>query len=184
METESAVEHRIEPTVVRPFTDAVFQDMQRHVTEIRRLFDRPGNKYHDTAESAENRFNRWYCHNLPLIKGRHQSDELRALACEVFHQPVKPSYSFVAMYGPDGVCPVHRDRPQCQFTIDLLLSGGEEWPIYIDDRPYILLPGEAVCYSGSGQTHFRKPMNKEGRAKFANLAFFHWVPATWAGKLD
>lgn len=184
MPAESLVQARMEPRIVQPFTQSVFTDLQNHVIEVRRLFDWPGRPYHDAAEPLEDRFNRWYLHNVPLIKNLHQGGALQRLACEVFGESVQPSYSFLSMYGPDGVCPVHIDRPQCRFTIDLLVSGGEDWPIYIDGRPYVLTPGEAVCYSGSAQPHFRKPMNTDGRAKFANLIFFHWVPIGWTEGLD
>jgi hypothetical protein len=173
-----------EPQILRPFSDAVFQDLLAHVTEIRRIFDWPGVKYHDAHLPDKHKFNRWFWNNLPLIQHLHNSAALVELASVLFGAPVIPSYAFLSMYGPDGTCPVHTDVPQCRFTIDLLISGAEDWPIYIDEIPYLLAPGEAVCYSGSAQPHYRKPMNQTARSKQANLVFFHWVPAGWAGELD
>jgi hypothetical protein len=173
-----------EPRIVKPFSDAVFKEVQEHVHQIRKCFDWPGLPYHDLNEGVETKFNRWFWHNLPVLRSIHQSVPLRIYASELFGMALKPSYCFLSMYGPEGVCPPHTDRPQCQFTIDLLVRGGEEWPIYVEEKPYILQPGEALCYSGTGQKHYRKPMKEDSRATYANLAFFHWVPEEWMGALD
>ena len=179
------------PKIIRPFPELVFTDLQRHTTEIRRVFDWPGVPLHDAKDLPADRMNRWYWHNLPLLKKLHHSMELRKVADEVFGEPVKPSYVFLSMYGPDGVVPLHQDRPQCYRTIDLQLDSDGTWPIYVDDKPYTLKPGQALCYSGTGQPHFRKPMpedsqnhKKTGPISFMNLAFFHYVPIGWQGALD
>jgi hypothetical protein len=178
------LDHKIEPKLIRPFSDETFKDLQNHVRQVRRLFDWPGIAYHDKDTPKENLFNRWYWHNPPLAKYLHNTTALRAVASEVFGREVKPSYCFLSMYGPEGVCPVHTDRPQCQFTIDLLVDGGEEWPIYVDEKPYISKPGEGLCYSGTGQVHYRKAMKEDSAAKHADLVFFHFVPVEWQGPLD
>jgi hypothetical protein len=176
--------HKPEPKIIRPFSDEVFQDLANHVKEIRRIFDMPGSPYHDKDAPDADKFNRWYWHNLPLLKKLHNSRALMNLACDTFGVDLKPSYVFLSMYGPEGVCPLHQDRPQCQYTMDLLIHGGEEWPIYVDEKPYISVPGEALCYSGTGQPHYRKPMKEDSKAVMANLAFFHFVPSDWDGKLE
>ncbi len=124
---ESGLIHVPEPVIIRPFSEEVFQDLANHVKEVRRIFDIPGNPYFDANENVK--FNRWAYHNLPLLKKLHNSRALLNLASDTFGQDVKPSYVFLSMYGPDGVCPLHQDRPQCQFTMDLLIHGAEEWPI-------------------------------------------------------
>ena len=129
----------MEPKIIRPFGDAPLAEIQAHVREIRRAFDWPGIPYHDAAvENEGDKFNRWFWHNLPLLKLYHHDLDFLKLACESFQNDVKPSYSFLSMYGKEGVCPPHTDRGQCQFTIDLVINQDGEWPLYIDDKPYIL----------------------------------------------
>jgi hypothetical protein len=172
------------PQIIRPLSESIFLDLVAHVREIRRVFDWPGNPYHDASRSPQSRFNRWYWHNLPVIRQLHVSDGLNSLVEDIFGRRLKPSYSFLSMYGPDGVCPPHTDVPQCQFTMDLLISGAEGWPLYINGKPYVLSGGDAICYLGTSQIHYRAPMHETPGSTHANLAFFHWVPATWSGELD
>lgn len=185
------VDFKPEPKIIRPFDNETFKTIQEHVAQVRKCFDWPGVPYHDADAAPEHKFNRWFWHNLPLIRNLHQSAKFVAMASDLFGQEVKPSYCFLSMYGPEGICPLHQDRPQCQFTIDLEIDADGEWPIYIrasegeDPKPYVLKPGEALCYSGTGQPHFRKAMKEDGKnCTFMNLAFFHFVPSTWQGKVD
>ena len=119
-----------------------------------------------------------------MLHALHHSPELLDFAHKTFGVAVKPSYVFLSMYGPEGVCPLHTDRPQCQFTIDLQINSDGEWPIYVDGQPHVLKDGEALCYSGTGQPHFRKPMATDSTATKMDLAFFHFVPINWMGKTD
>lgn len=205
----------MEAIITEPFSKTVFEDLQAHVKQIRRLFDWPGipyhdahqppNEAHDTIKNAQvgERFNRWFWHRPPLLHSLHHSAELIAIASKICGQQMKPSYVFLSMYGPHGVCPVHKDRPQCQFTMDLQINSDGDWPIYVDDKEYILKDGQALCYSGSNQEHYRLPMvcshkiiqhptysgevlNVEiiNQISMMDLGFFHFVPADWQGKVD
>lgn len=182
--------HAPEPTIIKPFGEPDFERIRRHVREVRNCFDWPGMPYHDIAAPPEDKFNRWYWHNLPMLKELHHSPRLIATVSELFQRPLKPSYVFLSMYGPEGVCPPHTDRPQCQFTVDLQISSNAQWPINISGKDYVLEDGEAICYSGTGQHHFRKPWSETGVATrmdtpfFMNLAFFHFVPTDWMGKTE
>ncbi len=79
-------------------------------------------------------FVRTYAHNVPFFVNIHK--QLTDLACQVFNEKVKPSYSFLSMYENDGICPLHIDRPQCRYTIDYLIRQDqlEPWPICIGDH--------------------------------------------------
>lgn len=176
--------HKPKPIVIRPFTDDVFAEIQNHVKEVRRIFDWPGIPYHDENEPTENKFNRWYWHNLPLLRMKHIDHTFVQYVSKLAGQNLQPSYAFLSMYGPEGVCPQHTDRPQCQFTVDLCINQDAEWPIYVDDEAYILKPGEALFYSGTGQPHYRKPMKEDSKATFCDLAFFHFAPIAWQGRLS
>jgi hypothetical protein len=178
--------HKPTPQVVsfvKLFGEEAFADLKRHVHEVRRLFDWPGIPYHDHDAASENKFNRWHWNNLPLLTTLHHSAAMRAMVSKLAGVELKPSYNFLSMYGPDGVCPLHQDRPQCQFTLDLCISQDETWPIYVDEAPFVLAEAEGLFYSGTGQPHYRKPMKTDSHATFCNLAFFHFVPTTWQGSL-
>ena len=168
------------PKIIRPFDAETFRSLFQHVRDVRMYQSWHDAPYHDKPGAAK--FNRW-CFNPPLLKSLHHSARFRNDASRIFRQELKPSYSLLSMYGHDGVCPPHVDRPQCRFTIDLLVHGGEDWPLYVEGWPCVLKPGEAVCYTGE-QVHYRNPMSEDSRAKFADLAFFHWVAKDWAGPLD
>lgn len=179
--------------IIKPFSDEKFAELKRHITEVRKLFDWPGIPYHDANLPPPERFNRWYWHNLPFLKAIHNDPAFVALACETFGTKVKPSYVFLSMYGPEGTCPAHTDRPQCLYTIDVAVNQDAVWPIYIgestittveDCKPYLLEPGQAAAYSGVGQKHYRKAMAADSKATYADLAFFHFADARWMGTED
>lgn len=176
----------MEPKIIRPFSRSTLEDLQRHIKEIRRLFE--GIPWMDIDEPEDRRFNRYFWHNLPLLKKHHNNKKFISLASRVFGTRVKPSYVFLSMYGNEGVCPGHTDRPQCRFTLDLCISQKKPWPIMIgkdqNDRvgkKYILHEGEALAYSGELQFHYRKRIQKDN---WVNLAFFHFVPVSFKLDLD
>jgi hypothetical protein len=175
--------HKIDPVVFQPLSSEALCALQNHIKEVRRCFDWPGIPYHDANEPEANRFNRWYWHNLPLLRSIHNSAEFIATATKIFGRAVKPSYVFLSMYGLEGVCPLHQDRQQCQFTIDLCVNSDGEWPIFVDEKPYVSKPGDALAYSGTGQPHYRKSMKESGTCTYMDLAFFHFVPTEWQGAL-
>ena len=175
----------MEPLIFRPFATPVVRDIARHVHEVRRLFDFPGMPYHDVNDAE--RFNRWQYHNPPVLVAAHHSHRLISRASQHFKQNLRPSYAFLSMYGPDGVCPEHVDRPQCYATVDYMVSTDAKersWPLYIDGAPYELKAGEAVLYSGTQQPHHRNPLDQDSDATFANLAFFHFVDASFMGSCN
>lgn len=96
-----------------------------------------------------------------------------------FPEPVKPSYVFISMYDHENsICPLHTDREQCKYTVDLCIDQAEAWPLVIDDKPYLLYPGDAVIYSGTDHPHYRE---KIASGNFCDLAFFHFVPIDFQG---
>lgn len=174
------------PFVDRPFDAIDLNNLVNHAGQIRRLYDWPGIPYHDANEPEAARFNRWCYYQPPVFVAAHRRRDFVAHASKVFGVQVVPSYVFVSLYGPDGVCPPHTDRPQCRYTIDLCLDQDGTWPIYVEDKPYVLDRGDALYYSGSTMLHYRHPMAdepKETRPTFCNLAFFHFVPAGFMGPL-
>jgi hypothetical protein len=122
-------------------------------------------------------FRRRGSHNVPFFVHLHQ--QLKDAASEIFGEPVKPSYVYLSLYNENGVCPFHTDRPQCKYTIDYCIDQDVEWPIWVDDKPYILQPNDALCYSGTDSPHWREMI----KGKYCWLAFFHFVPEAFTGKL-
>jgi hypothetical protein len=123
-------------------------------------------------------FKRRNSHNIPFFSYIHQ--QLAEAASEIFGEKVKPSYVYTSLYGDEGVCPFHTDRPQCKYTIDYCIDQDETWDIWVDDKPYTLQPNDALCYSGTDSPHFREKI----KGKYCHLAFFHFVPVDFVGKLD
>lgn len=170
----------MKPVIVKDvFPDEVFKDIETHIREIRRAFE--GTPYHDLHHEVDNKFNRWFWHNLPLLRRIHYSAGLARLTESIFPEPVKPSYVFLSLYGEGGICPLHTDRPQCKYTLDLCISQRNSWPIYVNDQPYFLEPNQALAYSGTDHPHYRDEIDK---GNYCNLAFFHYVPIGFEGKID
>jgi hypothetical protein len=183
----SYLHHKPVPKIVRPLKEEWFLDIQTHIRELRRVFDWPGVAYHDKSSDPHDVFNRWVWYNLPLLVRYHHDPQFIAYVSDLAGRPVKPTYVFTSMYGADGICPLHVDRPQCQFSVDMLVASNHKdkpWPIYVEDEPYILeRPGDAVFYSGTGQKHYRNPMKEESDATKVDLVFFHFAPIEWQGEL-
>lgn len=129
-------------------------------------------------DNKDNIFNRRNSHNIPYFK--HIHNQLVEAASDIFGEKVKPSYVYTGLYGDSGVCPFHTDRPQCKYTIDYCIDQDETWDIWVDDKPYTLRPNDALCYSGTDSPHFREKI----KGKYCHLAFFHFVPVDFVGKLD
>jgi len=109
--------------------------------------------------------------------------QLTEKASTIFNEKVKPSYHQFTLYSNHGVCPLHVDRPQCKYTIDVLLDQEKPmkpWPLWIDDVSFNMKINDAVCYSGTDSIHCRERINQ----KYANLIFFHYVPENFEGSLD
>ncbi len=160
------------PVIERVFPEEVFLYLQRQVAKLRS--DLANVPYRDNDV-----FRRHYLHNPPVLRWLH--DTLVPQASKIFGEKVKPSYVFLSLYGDKGVCPRHVDRPQCKYTIDLCIAQREPWDIFVEGKPYTLREGEALCFSGTDQEHWREPIQPNN---FCDLAFFHFVPKNFKGSLD
>jgi hypothetical protein len=129
-----------------------------------------------------NTFNRKAVHNhsSELIRQLHL--DFNKLANEISGFDLKPSYTFMSLYGKNGYCPPHFDRPQCQYTIDLQINSDGLWPIYVKSGEYILENNNALCYSGTYHFHYRRKMPEN--MSFNHLIFFHYVPQDFQGNLN
>lgn len=188
-----------EPIVIRGlFSGETLQQMQQYAEMLKQS----PQIWHDKEI-----FQRRCVHNDVYLKKVHE--QLLPVAIKTFSEILKPSYNYCSFYDEGkGVCPLHIDRPQCYRTIDICLNQKEPWPIYISPEyvtdkskhtdyfklppekadplkkgtvPYLLNPGDAVCYSGSKQIHWRDHIQA---GNFCDLAFFHFVPIDFKDSLD
>lgn len=177
----------LEPQVISPLLpDRYFAELQALEKKLRVAYE--NKPYCDSDASDDEKFNRWSLHNPSLLMKFHKSRLLTDRAEIIFPEPVKPSYCYLSLYGPEGICPGHIDRPQCVYTIDLCISQKQPWPIFVgkseDDKrgkEFLLNENEALCYSGTGQWHYR---NKVQPGNLVTMAFFHFVPMNFTGDLN
>lgn len=80
------------------------------------------------------KYNRRKIINAPFFS--HFHTQLTDFACETFGERLKPSFSYLSMYEPNGHCMLHLDREPCRYTISYLISQEQEdsWEIRIADQ--------------------------------------------------
>lgn len=164
-----------------PIQPAIWKQMfepeiHKHIIDSIKAIDFDQNNPFYVDRDDDN-FYRIGIHSAPFLVEIHP--QLTEVASSIFGEPVKPSYVWLSLYNENGVCPFHTDRPQCKYTIDYCIDQDEEWPIWVDDKAYILLPNDALCFSGTDSPHFRKKIT----GKYCWLAFFHFVPESFDGRL-
>ena len=170
----------------------------RAMDEIRRIVAGLSPEQLQFYEARE--FRRFITHNHPFFEALQQ----RTIdwVSEAVGEPVEPSYNFVSLYGPLGVCPLHLDAPFAKWTLDLCIDQSVPWPIHfapVADWPlpgvygsdweprikrevgggftsHTVSPGEAILFSGSSQWHYRDPMPGEGGKRSCDLLFMHFIP--------
>lgn len=147
------------------------------------------------------RFGRFIVHDLPeFTRLQHQLTELVSQAAG---EAVEPSYNFLSLYTKMGVCEPHLDAPSAKWTLDICIDQSEPWPIHLsqiipwpeafadlgDDwqasikadpqlnfSTEVLMPGDAILFSGSSQWHYRDPLPQGEGKRFCDLLFLHYIP--------
>lgn len=144
---------------------------------------------------------RFLVHELPTLESIHRA--AAPLVSELVGEDVEPSFRFLGLYSTRGVVPLHIDSPDSKWTIDLCIDQSGPWPIFISqvvDWPeprrewpsgwedailgarenrftrYVLQPGQAAVFSGSGQWHYRDPIPQQNGLPFCNQIFLQYVP--------
>ncbi len=128
-------------------------------------------------------------HNEPAIASLHRA--LAVFLGRIAGETLQASYCYLSCYEAGATLPPHKDRPQCNYNLSLVLDmqgpGGEPepWPIYLelDGRPeaVLLKVGDGLTYSGTELLHWREALPAGQRAV---VCFFHFVPPDFAGSLD
>jgi hypothetical protein len=94
------------------------------------------------------------------------------IAVDTFKEELVASYSFLSFYQEGrGVCPAHRDRPECYRTIDICLRQRRPWALFVDGEEFLMEPGDAIFYAGSEQLHWRDVISE---GNYCDLLFFHF----------
>jgi hypothetical protein len=163
------------PRVIdKVFEPEVFKLVKARIEEIKQ-------ECYNDKESHDNAiFYRLNKHNDPFFKSLYPlvQPHVEVMASK----KVKPSYVFNSMYFVGkGNCPIHKDRPQCKYTLDLCINQNEPWGIVVGGREYFLEENQALCYSGTDHWHYRLPIQPNN---YCDLAFFHFVDLDFNGPLD
>ena len=90
-------------------------------------------------------------------------------------ETVLPTYSYARIYGRGNVLPYHVDKPECEISLTVNLSGDKDWiiGIYNDTglNEVCLKPGDAMVYLGCDARHGREPFDGEE----CTQVFLHYV---------
>lgn len=82
------------------------------------------------------------------------------------------TYTFWRCYTFGAELKAHTDRPSCEISATVCIDGDKlDWPIYMDGKPIILQPGDAIIYNGCRLKHWRKPYEGD----YHMQAFLHYV---------
>jgi len=73
-----------------------------------------------------------------------------------------PTYTYHRLYTQGSELKRHKDRPSCEISATLCLGfdkGKEEetWPMFINEKPIHMNPGDFVIYRGCEVEHWREP---------------------------
>ena len=134
---------------------------------------------------------RYTAHNDPA--GRIVQKMLLPLAAAIVGAPIKPSYTFASLYCGGADLPVHRDRPQCEYTLSLMIDHGATrggavapWPILLyptEDRPpeeCRAEQGGGLLFRGRDIPHGRRPLPAD---ETCWVMLLHYVDADFDGSL-
>ena len=143
-------------------------------------------------------FGRFVVHDWPPFT--RLQEELTGYVSELAGEDLEPNYNFLSLYTHRGVCAPHLDSPSAKWTLDICIDQSEPWPIHFSPilpwperaeassagatsdggltfEEAVLLPGDAVLFSGSSQWHYRDALPATGKKSFCDLLFFHYIPA-------
>jgi hypothetical protein len=83
-----------------------------------------------------------------------------------------PTYSFSRVYTYNALLEKHKDRPSCEISVTVMWeSDGTKWPIFIENTPVAMEPGDAVMYLGCELEHWRENF----KGDYHIQTFLHYV---------
>lgn len=119
-------------------------------------------------------------HRLDLqheILNTYFCKKLEPLAKEIFKdKTLKTTYTHYSKYNhPLSNLIRHKDINACTYTIDLCISANTPWGIWIENKEYVLSPGQAIAFLGEEQEHWRGPF-PDPYDNVVEMIFFHFAP--------
>jgi hypothetical protein len=128
--------------------------------------------------------------NYPPLLAMHWG--LTPIIAERTGADILPSFSFFRLYFEGDICRVHSDRAACEVSLSLTLgySEGRPWALSVSSAPaqemlapsedfggephsaFVMQPGDAVLYCGSGYRHGRLTPNPN---RWSAHLFLQWV---------
>lgn len=130
-------------------------------------------------------------HNEPVA--RLFLSALSSVVSAVARRPVRPAYAYFASYREGAVLKRHRDRPQCELSISLLIdyepgdADVSPWPLWLargSEEPGHAVhqrPGDGIVYKGCDLDHWRTALPRGHRSTHL---FLHYVSTDFSGLLD
>lgn len=109
----------------------------------------------------DEKFNRYAGYDLSLFMSLKDKVE-QILKEKLYRSNLEFSFCYYSHYLENGVCPPHKDRKECLWTLNICLEQDFIWPIFIDGEAYHLKPNQALFYQGSELIHWRE-QNKSGK---------------------
>ena len=93
-----------------------------------------------------------------------------------------PTYSFYRVYRSGNELVNHKDRESCEISTTVCFNydyknNNYSWPIYMNENPVDLLPGDMVIYRGCDLDHYRNKLDIYDEGIWHVQGFFHYVDA-------
>lgn len=98
-------------------------------------------------------------------------EKKRHLFEEVAGKPLLPTYSFYRCYNYLSDLKDHKDRPSCEISCTVNISGPDDYPIFMGDKAVNIKRGDGVLYHGPRINHSRKEFKGDWLAQ----VFLHYV---------
>ncbi len=140
---------------------------------------------------VKNEEKRYIDHNEPIA--RFWLTQLASIVARVTRAAVKPSYVFFASYVDGSALRWHVDRPQCEYSMSLLVDYSpapehgalSPWPLLVERRDGAIVKvhqrlGDALVYRGRQRPHAR-PELPVGHT--STSLFLHFVDESFGGPL-
>jgi hypothetical protein len=123
---------------------------------------------------------RYFAHKEPVADFFHR--QLTGMIGDIAGAPVKPSYSYLALYQAGADLSPHVDRDQCEYTVTLCFDATPEpeaavpWPIHLQtaEGPVSVWQylGDGLLFRGRYLSHWRNTL-PDGNT--ASSILFHYV---------
>ena len=91
---------------------------------------------------------------------------------EITGKELFPTYSYYRVYEKGNMLLVHRDRPPCEFSVDICIGFDKPWTLSLQPEDVNLNPGDAVIYRGTEIPHWR---DESFEGSYYIIGLLHYV---------